>query len=130
MKTFTGIIVVLLLLIVSGCKSTIKMPSYLDQPIATYNGNENTLKGIDNAIIKAAVSLGWRTQIKDDGKIVATLDIRQHQLVVLITHDTKNVSIEYVDSTNLKYDGSKIHRQYANWITNLLRAINANNLTS
>ena len=72
--------------------------------------------------------------VKAEGEIIATLDIRKHQLVVLITHDDESLSINYQSSVNLKYKehkykGYKIHRQYANWISNLLRAIDAQNIT-
>jgi len=78
--------------------------------------------------MKAALSLGWKTEKKSPGKIQATLIIRKHILTVMITHDTEYLSVDYVDSTNLKYTGSKIHRQYANWINNLLRQINVYSL--
>ena len=73
--------------------------------------------------------MGWKTQIKSDTQILATLNIRKHELVVLITHDDKTVSIDYQNSINLKYNGKKIHRQYANWVTNLLRAIDVQNIS-
>lgn len=129
MNKITGIIVVGLLLLVAGCK-TIQMPNYNDLPLASYDTNKNTMLSVEKSIIRAAVSLGWKTKKRAEGEIEATLDIRKHNLVVLISHDKETVSINYVDSTNLKYNGSKIHRQYANWITNLLRSINANNLVN
>lgn len=128
MKKIITILASALLVLITGCKSTIPMPSYNDQPIATYGNNKSTLESVEKSIVRAAISLGWKTQKQSDGSIEATLDIRKHQLVVLITYDEKNISVNYVDSKNLKYDGKKIHRQYANWVTNLLRAINANNI--
>jgi hypothetical protein len=129
MNKITGIIVIGLLLLVAGCK-TIQMPNYNDLPLASYDTNKSTMLSVEKSIIRAAVSLGWKTKKRAEGEIEATLDIRKHNLVVLITYDKETVSINYVDSTNLKYNGSKIHRQYANWITNLLRSINANNLVN
>lgn len=130
MNKLTIILAAIFMVLVSGCKSTIPMPSYQNQPIATYGNTEGTVKSVEKAIVKGAMSLGWKTQVRAEGEILATLNIRKHQLVVLITHDDKNVSVEYQNSINLKYNGRKIHRQYANWVTNLLRAIDVQNLSS
>jgi len=130
MNKLTVIVAVLIITLISSCKSTIHMPSYKNQPVATYGDAKSSVKGIEKSIVKAAMSLGWKTQIKSEGEILATLNIRKHQLVVLITHDDKNVSVDYQNSINLKYNGRKIHRQYANWVTNLLRAIDVQNLGS
>ena len=113
----------------AGCKSTIPVPQYVDQPVAKSGTEISTVKDIERSIVRAAASLGWKTKIKSEGEILATLDIRKHQLVVLIKHDDKNLTVTYQSSVNLKYDGQKIHRQYANWVTNLLRAIDVQNVT-
>ena len=39
------------------------------------------------------------------------------------------INLEKAERGLLKYDGEKIHRQYANWVTNLLRAIDVQNVT-
>ncbi len=117
------------LVALTGCKSTIPVPQYVDQPVAQYGDTKSTVKDVERSIIRAAASLGWKTKVKSEGEILATLDIRKHQLVVLIKHDDKNLTVEYQSSLNLKYDGEKIHRQYANWVTNLLRAIDVQNVT-
>ena len=117
------------MVILAGCKSTIPVPQYVDQPVAQYGTETSTTKDIERSIIRGATSLGWKTKIKSKGEILATLDIRKHQLVILIKHDDKNLTVNYQSSINLKYDGKKIHRQYANWVTNLLRAIDAQNVT-
>jgi len=128
MNKLTFILLAVIISLVSGCKSTIVMPVYHDQPVANYGDNISSVKHIEKAIVKGALSLGWKTQIKSDTEVLATLNIRKHELVVLITHDDKTVSIDYQSSVNLKYNGVKIHRQYANWVTNLLRAIDVQNL--
>lgn len=119
----------LVFVVLAGCKSTIPVPQYVDQPVAQYGDTKSTIKDVERSIVRAAASLGWKTKVKSEGEILATLDIRKHQLVVLIKHDDKNLTVEYQSSLNLKYDGEKIHRQYANWVTNLLRAIDVQNVT-
>jgi len=119
----------LVFVVLAGCKSTIPVPQYVDQPVAQYGDTKSTVKDVERSIVRAAASLGWKTKVKSEGEILATLDIRKHQLVILIKHDDKNLTVEYQSSLNLKYDGEKIHRQYANWVTNLLRAIDVQNVT-
>lgn len=119
-------LMLLLTLALFGCKSTIPVPQYQNIPLANYNDQQNSTEQVAKSIEVGAKSLGWTTKRRAEGEIVATLDIRKHQLVVLVKHDAHQVSIEYLSSINLKYDGKKIHRQYANWVTNLLRAIEAN----
>ena len=129
MKKFYVVVISAVLFVLTGCKSTIPVPQYVDQPVAQYGEVESTTKDIERSIVRAAVSLGWKTKVKSEGEILATLDIRKHQLVILIKHDDKNLTVDYQSSINLKYDGQKIHRQYANWVTNLLRAIDVQNVT-
>tara|TARA_R110000744_G_scaffold1965_6_gene7668 strand:+ start:1132 stop:1524 length:393 start_codon:yes stop_codon:yes gene_type:complete len=129
MKNFYVVVISVVLFVLAGCKSTIPVPQYVDQPVAQYGEEESTTKDIERSIVRAAASLGWKTKVKSKGEILATLDIRKHQLVILIKHDDKNLTVNYQSSTNLKYDGQKIHRQYANWVNNLLRAIDVQNVT-
>lgn len=124
-KVILSIIAVIFMV---GCKTTIPMPVYKNHVVAQYGSNKSTIESMEKSIVKGAVSLGWKTEVLKPGEVLATLDIRQHQLVVLLTHDDKTVSVEYKDSKMLKYDGRKIHRQYGNWITNLLRAIDTQNI--
>jgi hypothetical protein len=129
MKKFYVVVISAVLILLAGCKSTIPVPQYVDQPVAQYGKEVSTTKDIERSIVRAAASLGWKTKVKSEGEILATLDIRKHQLVILIKHDDKNLTVNYQSSVNLKYDGQKIHRQYANWVTNLLRAIDVQNVT-
>ena len=115
-------VIMLCAVFLTGCK-TIPMPSYENQPVTNHN-NQHSMQSIEKAIVRGALSLGWIPTVVNEGLIEAKLDIRQHQLVVMIEHDTETFSIKYKDSKNLKYNGKKIHRQYANWVTNLIRAIN------
>jgi len=129
MTKFYILAISLVLIVLTGCKSTIPVPQYIDQPIAQHGETASTTKDVERSIVRAAASLGWTTKVKSENEILATLNIRKHQLVVLIKHDDKNLTVDYQSSINLKYNGKKIHRQYANWVTNLLRAIDVQNVT-
>jgi hypothetical protein len=112
---------ILTTLMFSGC--TIK-PIYnvSNTPITTSNGAP-TDSQIVKAIIRAGSSLGWSMQKEAPGHIIGTLNIRKHIAIVDITYNSDSYSIIYKDSTNLKYDGTKIHRNYNNWVHNLNNAI-------
>ncbi|MBR0672105.1 hypothetical protein [Neoroseomonas soli] len=76
-----------------------------------------------NQILRAGAGLGWEMEPVRPGLIRATLRLRTHVAVTEITYTASNFSIRYVNSTNLQYDGTSIHRNYNSWIENLERAI-------
>lgn len=80
---------------------------------------------IEGAIVRAGAGLGWNMRPMTPGHIVGTLNIRSHQAVVDITYDEQDYNINYKSSYNLKYNGTKIHSQYNNWIRYLSQAIDA-----
>ncbi|MCB1859343.1 MAG: hypothetical protein KDI63_13770 [Gammaproteobacteria bacterium] len=78
---------------------------------------------VRKAIIRAGGTLGWN--IKDAGpdRLEGTLHLRSHVAKVDIPYSPTSYSILYNDSTNLRYDGTKIHSNYNGWIQNLHKAI-------
>lgn len=85
-----------------------------------------TLAQVTEAISKAGFSLGWQMNPDTPGHMTGTLRLRSHVAVVDITYDTKIFSITYADSSNLKYDGRIIHKNYNSWVQNLSFKIMAN----
>jgi hypothetical protein len=82
---------------------------------------------VGEAIKRAGVGLGWAMREQQPGKIVGTLVLRTHTAVVNIDYDTASYSINYADSSELKYDAAKgtIHKNYNSWVQNLNNAIRA-----
>ena len=76
-----------------------------------------------NQIMRAGAGLGWDMEPVSPGLIRATLHLRTHVAVTEIAYTADSFSIRYVDSTNLQYDGTSIHKNYNGWIQNLERAI-------
>jgi hypothetical protein len=101
---------------------TAKVVNYEASPIST-NNHPAEQAGVKRAILIAGSKLHWQMQPVDDGHIVATLMVRKHIAKVDITYTSENYSITYKDSTNLMYDGKKIHSQYNNWVDVLHRQI-------
>jgi len=122
----SGILFVCVVLIaVMGCRGGGQIYQVKDAPIQTATGKEPGTEDVQKAIIAAGVGLGWQMAVAKPDEIVGTLNIRSHQAVVSIPYTTKNYSIIYKDSTNLKYNAEKqtIHENYSGWIQRLDGAI-------
>lgn len=114
----------LALFLAGGCATPTPVMNMTEQAVST-DKKDLTADDVRKAIRRAGAGLGW--QMKDDGpgKMTATLLLRQHVAAVGIDYDTTQYSINYKDSTNLKYDAAKgtIHRNYNTWVQNLNKAI-------
>lgn len=111
-------------IIFAGCNRSNPVMNVEGSPIAVTSGKTNMEK-VKGAIISAGARLGWQMKPVSNGHLVATLYQRGHMAQVDIKYTTETYSITYKDSSNLMYDGSNIHRNYNNWITNLDRNIRA-----
>lgn len=111
-----------LLIILAGCRAN-PIINIDDAPIDI--ASKHNSKDIKDAIKRAGAALGWKMKVKKAGHIVGTLYLRQHVAVVDVKYSKASYSITYKDSQNLNYDGTNIHKQYNNWITNLNRNIQA-----
>lgn len=83
------------------------------------------------AILRAMAEKQWSVQSEVYGEIIARLQARAHTLVVRIKYDPQQVTLTYVDSTNMKYerlaDGrERIHKKYTQWTQALMSAIQKN----
>jgi len=119
----TSGLVGVLLFVLTGC-GAVSVYNVQNAPITNKDGI--SLDKIYNSIKLAAYKRGWRvTQIKP-GIAKAFIDVRgKHQATVEITYNTKEYSIKYLSSSNLKYDSDNntIHKNYNSWIKNLDRDI-------
>jgi hypothetical protein len=81
--------------------------------------------------IKAALlEYRWMVTKDEPGHIEGKLDLRAHSVTIAIPYDAKEVRILYITSDNLLYEekgGQKlIHRNYANWLKNVVTGIQRN----
>src|SRR5690242_16830731 len=115
----------LVLVAVIGYRGGGQIYQVKDAPIQTATGKEPSLEDVQKGIIAAGVGLGWQMQVAKPGEIIGTLNVRSHQAVVSIPYTTKQYSILYKDSNNLKYAeaAQTIHENYAGWIQRLDGAI-------
>lgn len=81
---------------------------------------------VEKAILAACNERGWRIDAAQDGQIEASIHVRnKHHVSVRIPYSAQSVRIEYKESVNMLYDGTKnvIHRGYNRWVNNLLHDI-------
>ena len=112
-------------LVLSACSTSVPIRNFDSNPVPQTANKTHTADSVKTNILKACMKLGWTCRASEDGKILGKLDIRKHQLRVDINYNATEYSIDYKDSINLDYDGDKIHRQYINWVSNLVRNIDA-----
>ncbi|MEJ2619956.1 MAG: hypothetical protein P8163_06745 [Candidatus Thiodiazotropha sp.] len=103
-----------------GCR-TEPIYNVQDSPVNTIGKTSTT--SIKKAIMSAGAGLGWRMKEVKPGHIVASIMLRGTTATVDIPYSKKTYSIVYKSSNGLKYDGSKINKQYNKWIVNLDNAI-------
>ncbi len=109
-----------LAVVVAGCRTA---PIYNVNNASLPISAGHSLEEVSKAIKLAGAGLGWQIKEIAPGKDIGTLVLRSHTAIVNIDYTTTNVSINYKDSVDLKFDGSNIHKNYNGWIQNLENAI-------
>ena len=120
-------IVFLALAVIVGCRAGGQVYEVKDAPIETATGKALTLEQVQKAIIDAGIKQTWIMTPVKPGEMLGEFNVQSHQIHVLIPYTTKNYSILYKDSSNLRYDPVKrtIHVNYAKWIERLDNEIKA-----
>lgn len=121
MKKFLKVLSVAVfgLVLFAGCRT---LPVYnVKAPIDVKVSQDK----VYDAIKRAGYSKGWVISKVKPGLAMGRLTLRSHVAIVSIPYSSKEYSIEYKDSTNLKYnpDTGAIHKNYNSWVQNLDRAI-------
>ena len=117
----------LLLVALLGCRAGGSVYEVKDAPIQTSTGKELTLEQVQKAIIDAGIKQTWIMTPVKLGEMLGEYNVQSHQIHVTIPYTTKNYSILYKDSSNLRYDPAKrtIHVNYQKWIERLDNEIKA-----
>ena len=117
------VLAVATLLLVVGC-TTAPVLNIRNAKFSTLlNGQQPSVEKVERAIMVAAQKRGWSARVVHPGLIDASIIVRDHRASIEIPYDSVEYSILYVDSSNLDYDGTKIHRNYNNWIVKLSESI-------
>ncbi|MCU7809761.1 MAG: hypothetical protein KZQ77_00785 [Candidatus Thiodiazotropha sp. (ex Notomyrtea botanica)] len=121
-KKLAFIAVIVLTIGLIGCR-TAPVYNVTDAPVNA--SGKVSATDVKKAIMSAGAGLGWQMKEVKPGHIVGSIFLRKHSAVVDIPFTASSYSIQYKDSTELKYDGSNIHGNYNGWIQNLDRSIQA-----
>lgn len=113
------------LLFLVGCRAGAPIYEVKTAPVPSPSGKELTLEQVRKEIVAAGVAAGWQLTDVKPGELLGTFNLRSHQAIVSIPYTTKDYSILYKNSTNLKYDADAktIHQSYAGWVQRLDGAI-------
>jgi hypothetical protein len=108
----------------------------IDDPVRVefQGGAESDKEKFRQTIAIIAASKGWNVANESDGRMELTRTVRgQHFVKVELTHDPRGFRVRYLESSNLLYENLArhgavlrvIHRNYNNWIRELVSAIGA-----
>ena len=111
-----------LLLLMAFRQAPLVDPAPIDVP------SKLELTQVEKAIKQALIKREWMVVSDEPGKIVASYDRREFTSRIGITYDRKQIQINYITSTGLKYEVAKngeklIHKNYISWIQNLVTDI-------
>lgn len=107
-----------LVLVLTACQST-----PLQQVYTAPVPYQLTEQQLEQAILEAGAGRGWLMTPQEPGKIHAELNIRSHKVITMVHYNPQSFSVTYVDSVNMDAKKGKIHRQYVNWVNNLMQDI-------
>ena len=111
----------ILIALVSNACATKPILNIENVPIATAKVLKQAQ--VRQAIITAAVSLGWQVADLRSGVLKGTLRLREHTAVVEIPYTNTQYSIVFKSGENLKSNDGSIHKNYNGWVQNLDRRI-------
>ena len=124
-RTWSALLLVSAMVFLMGAR---QVPLTDPQPIAVPAGLK--VEQVSKAIRAALAGLAWAVTSEEPGHIVSTLNVREHMAKIDIVYDVQTIAIKYLDSGELMYAEKKgqrvIHRNYLNWIQNLVNDMNRN----
>lgn len=124
-RRWSALLVVSAMVFLMGAR---QVPLTDPQPIAVPAGLK--VEQVAKAIKAALVGRAWAIAADEPGHIVSTLNVREHMAKIDIVYDVQTITIKYLESGELMYAEKKgqrmIHRNYLNWIQNIVNDINRN----
>jgi hypothetical protein len=124
-RAWSGLLLVSAMVFLMGAR---QVPLADPAPVAVPAGLK--MEQVAKAIKASLLGRAWAVTSEDAGHIVSTLNVREHMAKIDIVYDLQTVQIRYLDSGELMYAEKKgqrvIHRNYLNWIANLVNDMNRN----
>jgi hypothetical protein len=124
-RSWSALLVVSAMVFLMGAR---QVPLTDPQPLAVPAGLK--IEQVSKAIRAALAGRAWAVTSEEPGHIVSTLNVREHMAKIDIVYDVRTITIKYLESGELMYAEKKgqrvIHRNYLNWIQNLVNDMNRN----
>lgn len=124
-RAWSGLLLICAMVFLMGAR---QVPLTDPEPVAVPAGLK--MEQVAKAIKASLLGRAWTVTSEDPGHIVSTLNVREHMAKIDIVYDLQTVKIRYLDSGELMYAQKKgqrlIHRNYLNWIANLVNDMNRN----
>jgi hypothetical protein len=124
-RTWSALLLVSAVVFLMGAR---QVPLTDPQPIAVPAGLK--VEQVSKAIRAALAGRAWAVTSEEPGHIVSTINVREHMAKIDIVYDLQTIKIKYLESGELMYAEKKgqrmIHRNYLNWILNLVNDMNRN----
>ena len=111
--------------ILAGCNSTQPVYNIRQYPLPGYVSKYSTVDSIENCIVQGGYNAGWKMVRKGKQVIIGYVSDKDRQAMVRITFTKNDYNIEYLNSINFSFDGSKIDKDYNELIIKLVKNINA-----
>lgn len=115
--------VIVMAVFLCGCgikNSIVKRP--MDTPVIMVSPLNSRISNeqIRQIIVGACSKHGWAVNNATSSNVEATLNHQGKETVTVdIPYSRDKVEIRYKSSTNMRFDGNKIHRSYNRWVKNL-----------
>ena len=104
--------------------AAVDLIEWKDVAAVTGSGKPATAEEIKRAFMVGGARRGWTFTEAGPDKMIFTVLVRTHTLVMELTYGPGKYSLTYKDSTNLDFrdEAGKrtIHRNYVNWNNNLM----------
>jgi len=124
-RSWSALLVAAAMVFLMGAR---QVPLTNPEPIAVPAGLK--VEQVAKAVKAALMGRAWAITSQEPGHIVSTLNVREHMAKIDVVYDLQTIKISYVDSGGLMYAQKKgqrvIHRNYLNWIQNLVNDMNRN----
>lgn len=81
----------------------------------------------DSIVTAIETRNGWSVAGEKPNRILARLHVRSHTAMIVLSYSSKDISVEYHSSENLRYQEARgkiyIHDAYDRWVDNLLATV-------
>lgn len=124
-----GFLIILVLTSSAHARSVVPIINHDTVPVSSSSGSKITLSQVRQAFIIGGAKDGWIFSDLGENQMIGRLVVRnKHTVAVTIRYDVKSYSVEYKDSSNMKYelkvDSAYIHPFYNKWVDNLIFNVN------